>query len=253
MKLSYMPGFTTTVIKKRKLRSTQQYLLKLIQKKTVSEGTLIITNHQYAGIGQPENTWESLPGKNLTFSVLLKPSFIDPADQFLITKMISLSILEYLSSIHELNKKLSIKWPNDIYAGDRKIGGILITNAVMGNKIEYSVIGIGLNINQAVFTPYCPNPTSLFLETGKQHILNEVFTGVTNTIKEYYRLAQYNSEFLHSKYLDVLYQNGQRKSYLIRGVQCSAIICGVNEYGQLLLDIEGKGTNCFDLKEVVYL
>ncbi|HZX59878.1 MAG TPA: biotin--[acetyl-CoA-carboxylase] ligase, partial [Mucilaginibacter sp.] len=117
--------------------------------KPLPDGTVIMADDQHAGRGQQNNRWHSEPGKNLTFSLLLRPSFLSVTRQFDLTRAVSMGIIEALRPF--LGEKLKIKWPNDIYYEDRKMGGILIENTLQSNQIKNSVIGIGLNINQEAF------------------------------------------------------------------------------------------------------
>ena len=146
--------------------STNSYASGLIKSGHVSEGTLIYTNFQSAGRGQKGSTWESEDGKNLLFSVILYPSMVSPADQFILSIFISLGICDFLK---QLAPGCKIKWPNDIYYGDDKIAGILIENSITGNTILNSIAGIGLNINQEEFPEEIPNPVSLKILTGIEH------------------------------------------------------------------------------------
>jgi len=127
------------------------------------EGMVIRAGYQSAGKGQLGNSWESEDGKNLLFSIILFPNMLAATEQFLLCEFISLGIHDYLNTIISGCK---IKWPNDIYAGDDKIAGILIENSLAGNAITSSVAGIGLNINQEVFSEQIPNPVSLKMITG---------------------------------------------------------------------------------------
>ncbi|MHC1708394.1 MAG: biotin--[acetyl-CoA-carboxylase] ligase [Bacteroidales bacterium] len=248
-----MTGLTFNIIRKERLPSTQKYLTELLQSGVYPEGTLVITSNQYSGIGQEKNQWHSSPGKNLTFSLLLKPTFLHPADQFMLTKMISLAVIHCLSKFTGIQEKLAIKWPNDIYCGNRKIAGILVSNAIMGNTLEHCIIGIGLNINESVFPEYCPNPTSLFLETGTELDTEGILEFLLESISTSYLALQNNTQLLDQGYLSYLYQYRQEKKYLFKGEEVAAKICGINEYGKLCLDIEGKGIEECDLKELVYL
>ena len=121
----------------------------LLKKKKLLKGTIVYTNYQSAGQGQSGNKWESEDGKNLLISIVLFPSFIKPADQFHISMTISLGICDFLK---RYIPGCSIKWPNDIYVNNDKIAGILIENFILGNKIENTIAGIGLNINQDKFS-----------------------------------------------------------------------------------------------------
>ena len=123
------------IIQLEKVPSTNDYALKLLSKSTPEEGTIISTNSQTMGKGLAGNGWESQAGKNLTISIILKPSFLNPSKQFYISKIIALAVHEFLSG--QL-KNVRIKWPNDIYVNNDKIAGILIENSVIGNNFEYS-------------------------------------------------------------------------------------------------------------------
>ena len=103
-----------------------------------NEGTVIITDDQFAGKGQQGNTWQSEPGSNLTFSLVLKPGFLSPNQQFLITVAVSLALKSTLEEY--LPGEIQIKWPNDIYYRERKIAGILIENVLRGSNFDYCIV-----------------------------------------------------------------------------------------------------------------
>jgi len=124
------------------LPSTNTYTTGLLKKNILKEGTIVYTNYQSAGKGYSGNKWESEVGKNLLISIVLFPSFISPQDQFLISMTISLGICDFLERFIPL---CSIKWPNDIYVNNDKIAGILIESTIIGNKIGYTIAGIGLH------------------------------------------------------------------------------------------------------------
>ena len=173
--------------------STNDYLLKLLKKKNYEEGIMVHTSYQKGGRGQRNNKWLSEKGKNLTFSFLLEPN-IELSNQFLLHIIASISIFKTLLEINI--KNISIKWPNDIYVNDKKIAGILIENLVYRKFIHKSVIGIGLNINQANFD--CLNATSTINETMKKHNLEQIlqsFKSIFN--KEYLKL---NSNKIHEEF-----------------------------------------------------
>ena len=126
--------------------------------------TVYAARFQTAGRGQQGNRWESRAGENLMFSILLKPDFLPASDQFILSQIVALGLLDYLQS---RGLTATIKWPNDIYAGDRKICGTLIETGLADKRVSWAVAGIGLNVNQQVFDPSLPNPTSMTLETGR--------------------------------------------------------------------------------------
>lgn len=147
-------------------------------------GDVVIAERQEAGRGQRGNSWSSTPGENLTFSVVLRPDFLPAERQFRISKAVALAVAD---TIAEAGLRPAIKWPNDIYIGDRKVTGILIENDLMGPYLSRSVIGIGLNVNQTRFDPALPNPTSLAAEAGHPFDRAEVFISFYRHLAERYR------------------------------------------------------------------
>ena len=135
----------------------------LIKNTEVAEGTVVLAKEQTSGRGQVNNTWESSYGDNLLMSIVLYPEFLHAGNQFLLSKFVSLAIVDFLSYYLE---NVTIKWPNDIYVGNKKIAGVLIENSLRGAFISSSVVGIGLNVNQTEFSSSIPNPTSLKNESN---------------------------------------------------------------------------------------
>ncbi|MBR5249773.1 MAG: biotin--[Bacteroidales bacterium] len=142
---------------------------------TASDQTVWAAEVQTHGRGQRGNTWSSDAGKNLTFSWLVKPANLSPLRQFCISQVAALGVCDYLE---QWGIPAKIKWPNDIYVGDRKICGILIEHSLTSERIQYSVIGIGLNLLQTQFPVELPNPTSMALELPLQ------FTPETVTVQD---------------------------------------------------------------------
>jgi len=147
---------------------------------SLAHGDIVICHEQTAGRGQRGNSWESEPGRNLTFSLLLRPRRIEAPDAFLMSMAVSIGITEALRKL--LCQDVLIKWPNDIYVGDRKLAGILIENSFSGRKIGHAIIGIGLNVNQTVFRSDAPNPVSMAELSGHEYDLDEVLETVTGRI-----------------------------------------------------------------------
>ncbi len=152
--------------------STNTLLKELLAKGEWPEGErYLYTAFQTAGRGQAGNGWESEEGKNLLCSILLPPR----NDLFYLNVLVSVAVHKVIrsllferSGLLSLSEAVSIKWPNDIYYGDKKIAGILIENAILGNEVKYSIAGIGLNVNQTTFLSSAPNPVSLKLISGKE-------------------------------------------------------------------------------------
>lgn len=144
--------------------------------------------HSAKRSGQHGNKWSSQPGENLTFSIVIKDFRIKSNEQSAISQVTALSLTDFLES-HEISAK--IKWPNDIYVGDEKICGILIENALKGQEIDWSIIGIGLNVNQLTFPDNLPNPISMGLCNKNEYpydtrkLLEEFMVIFTGYYREY--------------------------------------------------------------------
>jgi BirA family transcriptional regulator, biotin operon repressor / biotin---[acetyl-CoA-carboxylase] ligase len=224
--------------------STNAEALKLLEvTPKVSEGMLIITDNQTAGRGQRGNTWESEPGKNLTFSIIFKPAFIHPKDQFRLNMAVSLGLYDYLTS--QLSD-VRIKWPNDMMIGNRKTCGILIENQINGQQLVSSVVGIGLNVNQRHFE--WPSATSIAQQKGHDYGLNETLAELLQWIEARYLQLRAHID-IKPEYTDVLYGKGETKSFKSGNEVFDGVITGVDDVGLLEVDIK-KGKRYFDLKQI---
>lgn len=217
-------------------------------------GSVISTDFQTAGKGLDTNRWHSSKAENLLYSMAVKPDFLMPSAQFLITKIISLSIVEVLSEfLPDVN--IRIKWPNDIYVQKKKIAGILVSNIISGNSFEFSIIGIGLNVNESEFPEWIPNPVSMSQISGKKFDRDSLLLKITDSIDK--GVAQLKGErsldLFDQKYVDKLLYYNEWHNYLINGICETGKIVGVSEFGQLLLERESGEINTYDLKEVVFL
>jgi len=186
------------------LASTNSYLKELAHKQVLEEGTAVVANNQTEGRGQRGNSWESEAGKNIACSILLCPSFLPVQRFFLLSEAIALGVKETLDAYIG---GITLKWPNDVYYGERKLAGILIENELTGNEYSLSVAGIGLNINQERFLSNAPNPVSLKQITGREHdtetLLREM---VENILCCYERLKAGDTEHIIRMYHDALYR-----------------------------------------------
>ncbi len=233
--------------------STNAYAMQLLSGERPQEGTVINAFAQSAGRGQGQNQWESEPGKNLTFSVILYPGFLAAEKQFLINEVVSLGISDLIAG-YLPDRKITIKWPNDIYIDDRKACGILIQHSVIGNMLDYTVSGIGLNVNQEIFLSDAPNPVSLRNISGTEYQTEKVLKDVLLTLDERYRqLKAGNRGKLHREYLRLLFRFGEWHSYNIRGTLLEARITGLSPYGQLVVHDRNDQPYICDVKEITYL
>lgn len=227
--------------------STNTLASELCQKSSVAEGTLVITENQVSGRGQRGNQWVSAPGTNLTFSLVLKPS-LSLADQFYLTMVTSLALHDVLS--HMEIAEVKIKWPNDILTAEKKICGILIENSVSGNRIQHSIVGIGLNVNQQSFE--LATATSVALQTNKTHALEEILHALLEKIEaRYLALRAGKKEELKRDYLHALYRIGEQHRFITGEGSLEGTITDVSESGQLMVTTS-RGTQLFNLKEISF-
>ena len=165
------------------LDSTNQYLQNLLNEGIDIVDNIVVTDYQTSGKGQGKNMWQSEYGKNLLFSIALDMSFLKAESQFLLTQIVSVTMINVLKK-YLPEDSLFIKWPNDIYFNNKKIAGILIKNEIRGMMMGTSIIGIGLNVNQTSFPADLPNPTSMAIlkEGGNlDDILSEFMEIFTHT------------------------------------------------------------------------
>ena len=237
------------------LPSTNTHAIDLLAKSNPMEGTVISTSHQTAGKGQYDRSWESEAGKNITLSIILHPTFLAVRQQFMLNKAVALGIFDFLQ--HYLSaSKVSIKWPNDLYVNNNKIGGILIQNSLRGTQIKSTIVGIGLNINQVDFHSSIPNPTSFTNITGQSYSLDELYTHLCKTIEfRYLQLKNNNWKTLDKDYLSVLYRFGEYHEFERKNNEkFLGKITGVEEDGRLRIVNHRTGREeVFDLKEVRFL
>lgn len=240
-----------TIVRLQETESTNNYANTQIRENVVLEGTVFLAYEQTAGRGQLSNFWESEAGKNLTFSLVLYPDFLEIRRQFMLSKVVTLGIY---TALHKYVDQLKIKWPNDIYAGNRKLGGILIENSIMYGLLKSSVVGIGLNVNQSVFHSTAPNPVSLQILTNQHYDTDCILTEVLTAINYYYMLLREGEdEKIDQEFISVLYRLNEKHLFKAEDEVFSGEIIGVNEIGQLLVRKENGKIMDFHFKEVEFL
>jgi BirA family biotin operon repressor/biotin-[acetyl-CoA-carboxylase] ligase len=240
-----------TIIRLQETESTNNYANNQVQTNDYPEGTVFLAYSQTAGRGQINNKWESEPGKNLTFSILFYPDFLEIRDQFMLSKVVSLGIRRTLAQYID---DVSIKWPNDIYAGNRKICGILIENSILYGQIKNSIVGIGLNVNQEIFRSNAPNPVSLSILTKKQFDLDALLAQLLDGIDHYYKLlCSGNNKAINQEFESHLFRIGKIYSFNDETGPFDGTILGVNDIGQLLIRKESGEIRAYHFKEVEYI
>ena len=204
----------------------------------LAEGQVVWALHQTKGRGQKTNTWEAKGGQNITLSILLKPENLRAKDVFLLSKAISIALYNTVSSY--VKTGISIKWPNDIFAGNQKIAGILIENSIHGDWVKQSIVGIGLNVNQTEFS-IDNYPTSLAIILREKLDLNEVVSVLLKNISTLYlQLQQENYKKISQDYFSKLYNIKREQTFLIHNQQRLCFINDVFENGSIVLTIDDK-------------
>lgn len=217
-----------------------------------SHADIVVAQAQSAGRGQRGNKWDSCVGENLTFSMVLEPSFLPADKQFLLLQVVALGISDMLKW-YGIDAK--IKWTNDIYVGDKKIAGVLIENDICGMNLSRSIVGIGINVNQTIFGRHLPNPTSMALITPDEFDLNQVLNRVAEAIMcRYEQLEQGNSETLIEEYISRLYLLGIKSRYALPdGEEFDGIIRSVDACGELSVEHPDGKVQGYLFKEIEFI
>lgn len=221
----------------------------------------IRTDYQLAGRGQAGNGWESEDSKNLLFSTLLRCE-VSPAEQFRLTMWVSVAMVEMLLKYLPA-EGLTIKWPNDIYYGDKKLAGILVENTLVGSKIAYSIVGIGLNVNQLEFLSPAPNPISMQQISGKEYDVETLLEEYLAVLKRWQNVPL---QTLQDTYMSYLYRRRGMYPYVEREVSLvptaiaqstegafRAEIQGITPQGELVLQTEKGETRTYHFKQIRFV
>lgn len=229
--------------------STNDIALLMASQNTLNDGDVVITDEQTHGKGQRGTSWESEPFKNLIFTFYIKPTFLDIKDQFYLTMAVSLGIVDALKGLSI--PSIKIKWPNDIYSGDKKIAGILIENNLVYKKTISTAIGIGLNVNQRKFIE--EKATSMCVVSESEFDRNLVFENIILSIEDrYLQLQKAEYDTLSQDYHDLLYLKDQTRWFVRNGIPFDGTITGVDSIGRLLIESSGQNL-AFHNKEVEFM
>ena len=232
----------------RETRSTNLVLKEMLHEYQLPEGFVLRTDFQSAGKGQPGNSWEAEKGKNLLFSVLLYPHHIAITEQFILSQLVSVAILRTLNSFCT---GFSIKWPNDIYFGDKKIAGILIENSLQGTRLNTSIVGIGLNVNQKIFRSDAPNPVSLRQITGANQRRKAILQDLLKNIQELYK--KMDMAAIQKQYSENLYRRDGFFTYRDNDGFFDAEIAAIESDGCLKLKTRTGEIRAYYFKEVAFV
>lgn len=226
----------TNEIKYKIIDSTNSEAQRQLQNGVAPKEDFVIrADFQTDGRGQRGNTWYSPNAENLTFSYVFFPPKLEVQNQFMLSQAVATAIASYLQD-HGV-ADVSIKWPNDVYVGMKKICGMLIENSVSGHYVKYSIVGVGININQTKFPENLPNPTSLSIVAGGSYDLDDEFAKLISLIREgLYFISHRNAPVLMQKYKSLLLGMDRTLIYRSGGRVFKGIIRDVDSHGYLLLE-----------------
>lgn len=235
--------------------STNVYLLEKEEDERI--GKLVCAHEQTAGKGMGSNCWESAPGQNLTFSMGFDLSFMRAEDQFLLSQAVPLGLFDVLETMVMCDPEaaLSVKWPNDLYYGNRKLCGILINSTIHGEMMGVSVVGVGLNVNQTCFGDWPTHPVSLKMIIGKEIDLNPLLKRLVDAVEQRVSMLSTDDGVARIKadYLHRLYRYHSWGDYEVDGQKVKRFVTGIDLFGHLeTLDESGK-KHVYDIKEIRFL
>ena len=226
------------LIKLNAIGSTNDWLKNKLQSGNCHDGDVVWTMNQTKGRGQYSNVWSSDSQKNITFSVFKRFSELNSDDSFLINCAVTLAIIETLEKFKIPN--LKIKWPNDILSANNKIGGVLIENIIKGKKLNASITGIGINVNQKSFIDL-PSAGSMFLQTNKKYDLKKVFEELLETLDLFFNLLKKPEKVqLLSSFEKSMYKKGEWCQFKTNGSKFLGRIVGVSDHGLLIIEKKSK-------------
>lgn len=237
------------------LDSTNKYLQNLLEEGVDIVDNIVVADFQSSGKGQGKNVWQSENGKNLLFSIALDMSCLRAENQFVLTQMVSIAMINVLKN-YLPEEHLFIKWPNDIYFKNKKIAGILIKNEIKGMMMGTSIIGIGLNVNQESFDENLPNPISMKMITGKDYDLESILNDICfelRTLSLEFKVNAHSSQLTAHNYINKLYRYRQWSFYQHEGSVKEMMIVGYDQFGRLLLKEKNDREVVCDLKEISFV
>ena len=232
------------------ISSTNDWLMMRISNQKFHEGTVVFTSVQTNGKGQRGSQWDSQPFKSLTFSVLLKPSFLSPIHAFDLSICVALALSD---SLNKLRSGFKIKWPNDIYFEDKKIAGVLIENQMNRFVYQNAVVGIGLNVNQLHFDDLS-NAISLKQIIGLEFPVEKLMEHICESLEaRYLMLRSGHFKDLKKAYMSNLYGLNQLQSFMVDNKKLNGKIINVLRNGFLQIELIDGEIRDYDIKEIKFL
>jgi len=245
----------TPFVELQSVDSTNNYALAQIHANMAQPGTCYFAHEQTSGKGQRGKSWATERGTNIILSIVIKPDFLQPFQQFQLSACMAVGVRQFFNEYD--NDSIKIKWPNDIYWQDRKLGGILIENVIRSHdhengKWDWAVVGIGVNINQVNFAKQLKNPVSLKQITGKNFNQIELAKKLCNSIDDFYtQLANKKANAILEMYNQFLYKKGEMVKLKQDNRIFWGIIKNVTPIGQLV--VQHSIEEQFDFGEIEWL
>jgi BirA family biotin operon repressor/biotin-[acetyl-CoA-carboxylase] ligase len=236
------------IIKVNATRSTNDKVKMLIKSKKILSGDLIVAKYQYGGRGQRKNKWYSSYGKNLLCSLFYKPLDIKSDRTFLINQAVSLAVLKTIRKFN--NEKCLIKWPNDILSVNKKIAGILVENSLNSDKVNHSIIGVGININQ-VFFKSLPYATSIKKVSNKNIVVESVLNELIDSYKYYFTKIN-DTKYINDEYNQNIYGKEGCK-FILNGKKFNGKIISISNTGIIKLNKDSEEIENYDSRKVKLL
>lgn len=228
--------------------STNKIASQYAGERSINHGDIVITDFQSKGKGQAGNLWVSEPGENLTLSIFVKYPQVKPEDQFSLNMAVSLAVSSFYTRF--VGEGVKVKWPNDVLYSRRKLSGILIENSIKNGRIDYSILGLGLNINQTHFK--IESATSLTVITGRRFNLQDLLSSLLLQVESYLDiLALSRVDSLRKEYLKGLYGMNMELKFN-DGAEFNGVIKNIDERGRLIIENQGVGRS-YDFKEITFL
>ncbi len=236
--------------------STNSYAINLLKKVNVNiaEGSVVYASQQTGGRGQRGNVWNTEGNSNLTASIILKPAFLELKNQFFLYQIAALACYDVMAELlNDSQFDIKIKWPNDILVNGKKIAGVLIENIIYNNQLAWSVIGVGINVNQLQFDETI-NATSLKLISNKDYQVDSILKLLCKNIEKYYFLLKNKkNDVIKNSYLNRFFNKDKWQEFKIGTEQVSLLIKGISATGLLLLEDKNEKQTEFDIKEIKWV
>lgn len=241
----------TKLLEFDELPSTNSYIINQLRNTAYTEGTVVVAEYQTEGRGQKDTKWISEKGENISASIVLYPKFIKPTEHFELNKAIALAVCDVVKS-YLRDANVEIKWPNDILVDGKKIAGILIENSIQGGKFNWSVVGIGVNVNQKYFGELT-RAVSIASIINKKVDMGHMLSRLCKFLDaRYLQLKAGKRELIEKDYIYHLFRLNEEALYKDDQSVFYGKILGVENTGRLIIESD-KQQKAYGLKEIEFI